>query len=133
LQGWFEAVQVNSIEATVNSILREWRDLWPGGLRKEEYSTLNLMALCRQSPLGYNHARCQDCRHRELVGAPQSAIGEKSAQRPRPACQKCGGSDWKYKRFKNCPDRPSGADKKILLSFIAQGLNRFSLYPPDSG
>lgn len=404
MQGWFEAVQVNSIEATVNSILREWRDLWPGGLRKEEYSTLNLMALCRQGPLGYNHARCQDCRHREwyasscgnrhcpnclgprqaewsqkvcerlpdcphfhvvftvpeqlhdffeanykiaadilfgaatetlklfqknnwrmesgflavlhtwgralnwhphlhvlvsaggrnlstgrwhqarpdylfpvrsmsrvfgaimlrrieelesrrdiswpeklatvesrrdwrlklagrnwnifsratlgntravvrylarytsriamsnqriksvdagertvsfeykdyrdgeqtkemtlpgavflrrlsrhlvprgfrrvryygllagakgrhreLVGAPQSAIGEKSAQRPRPACQKCGGSDWKYKRFKNCPDRPAGADKKILLSFIAQGLNRFSLYPPDSG
>jgi hypothetical protein len=259
-------VQVNSIEATVNSILREWRDLWPGGLREEEYSTLNLMALCRQGPLGYNLARCQDCRHREwyasscgnrhcpnclgprqaewsekvcgrlpdcahfhvvftvpeelhdffemnylarytsriamsnqrikrvdevertvsfdykdyrdegrtkemtmsgaaflwsfarhlvpksfrrvryfgllagakgrhreLAGAPQSAIGEKTPERPRPACQKCGGCHWKYMRWRHCLERAAQSTPGIAPRLAAVGENRFSLYPPDSG
>lgn len=72
-------------------------------------------------------------RFRELAGAPRSAIGEKSAQRLGPACQKCGGNDWKYKRYRNCPDRPPGADTKIALSLVPQGLDRFSLYHQDSG
>ena len=53
------------MEATVNGILREWRDLWPGGLSREQYSTLNLMAYCREGTLGYNYAICGDCRHLE--------------------------------------------------------------------
>jgi hypothetical protein len=53
------------MEATVNNILREWRDLWPGGLKEEQYSTLNLIAHCRQGTLGYNYAKCGTCRHRE--------------------------------------------------------------------
>ena len=47
------------MDTTVNAILREWRDLWPGGLEAEQYSTLNLMAQCRQGTLGYNRARCE--------------------------------------------------------------------------
>ena len=90
-------VQVNSIEATVNSILREWRDLWPGGLREEEYSTLNLMALCRQGPLGYNLARCQDCRHREWYA---SSCGNRH-------CPNCLGprqAEWSEKVCGRLPD-----------------------------
>lgn len=93
------AVQINSIEATVNSILREWRDLWPGGLRKEEYSTLNLMALCRQGPLGYNHARCQDCRHHEWYA---SSCGNRH-------CPNCLGprqAEWSEKVCQRMPDCP---------------------------
>jgi hypothetical protein len=93
------AVQVNSIEATVNSILREWRDLWPGGLREEEYSTLNLLALCRQGPLGYNHARCEDCRHREWYA---SSCGNRH-------CPNCLGprqAEWSEKVCQRLPDCP---------------------------
>jgi hypothetical protein len=92
-------VQVNSIKATVNSILREWRDLWPGGLRKEEYSTLNLMALCRQGPLGYNLARCQDCRHSEWFA---SSCGNRH-------CPNCLGprqAQWAEKVCNRLPDCP---------------------------
>ncbi len=92
-------VHVNSIEATVNSILREWRDLWPGGLREEEYSTLNLMALCRQGPLGYNLARCQDCRHREWF---PSSCGNRH-------CPNCLGprqAEWAEKVCNRLPDCP---------------------------
>jgi hypothetical protein len=92
-------VQVNSIEATVNSILREWRDLWPGGLRDEEYSTLNLMALCRQGPLGYNHARCQDCRNQEWY---PSSCGNRH-------CPNCLGprqAQWSEKVCGRLPDCP---------------------------
>jgi Putative transposase/Transposase zinc-binding domain len=93
------SVHVNSIEATVNSILREWRDLWPGGLQKEEYSTLNLMALCRQGPLGYNHARCQDCRHQEWYA---SSCGNRH-------CPNCLGprqAQWSEKVCERLPDCP---------------------------
>ena len=92
-------VQVNSIEATVNSILREWRDLWPGGWSAEEYSTLNLMALCRQGPLGYNHARCQDCRHQEWYA---SSCGNRH-------CPNCLGprqAEWSEKVCGRLPDCP---------------------------
>lgn len=92
-------VHVNSIEASVNSILREWRDLWPGGLREEEYSTLNLMALCRQGPLGYNHARCEDCRHQEWYA---SSCGNRH-------CPNCLGprqAEWSEKVCQRLPDCP---------------------------
>ncbi len=94
-----DAVHANSIEASVNSILREWRDLWPGGLREEEYSTLNLMALCRQGPLGYNHARCQDCRHQEWYA---SSCGNRH-------CPNCLGprqAEWSEKVCGRLPDCP---------------------------
>ncbi len=90
---------MNSIESTVNSILREWRDLWPGGLRREEYSTLNLLALCRQGPLGYNHARCEDCRHREWYA---SSCGNRH-------CPNCLGprqAEWSEKVCERLPDCP---------------------------
>ena len=41
--------------------MREWRDLWPGGLDAKGYSTLNLMAQCRRGPLGWNVACCGGC------------------------------------------------------------------------
>ena len=56
-----DTVHKDSIEATINDILREWRDLWPGGLGPREYSTLNLMGHCRGGKLGYNRAKCGDC------------------------------------------------------------------------
>lgn len=72
-------------------------------------------------------------RHRDLEGAPQAAIGEKAAIRPNPPCKKCGASEWKYQRFKNCPDHPARANAKIALSLIPNRLNRFSLCPADTG
>jgi hypothetical protein len=99
LPGWWDAVQGNSIKATVNDILREWRDLWPGGLGKEEYSTLNVMALCREGSLGFNHARCQDCRHREWYA---SSCGNRH-------CPNCLGprqAEWSEKVCERLPDCP---------------------------
>lgn len=72
-------------------------------------------------------------RHRELAGAPQAAIGEKSAQRPAPACRKCGETDWKHKRFKTLPHRAPVSHKEFVRSLATQGLDRFSLYPRPPG
>ena len=93
------AVHVNSIEATVNDILREWRDLWPGGLGEEEYSTLNLLAHCRHGELGFNHARCQHCRHGEWYA---SSCGDRH-------CPNCLGprqAEWSEKVCQRLPDCP---------------------------
>lgn len=90
---------VNSIKATVNDILRGWRDLWPGGLRDEQYSTLNLMAHCRQGALGYNLAKCEDCRHREWYA---SSCGDRH-------CPNCLGprqAEWSEKVCGRLPDCP---------------------------
>lgn len=79
--------------------MREWRDLWPGGLREEEYSTLNLLALCRQGPLGFNHARCQDCRNQEWYA---SSCGNRH-------CPNCLGprqAQWSEKVCERLPDCP---------------------------
>lgn len=89
-----KAVHGNSINTTVNDILREWRDLWPGGLREEEYSTLNLLALCRQGALGFNRARCGDCRHQEWYASScgnrhcPNCLGPRQAQWSGKVCQK---------------------------------------------
>jgi hypothetical protein len=87
------------MNATVNDILREWRDLWPGGLREEEYSTLNLMALCRQGPLGYNHARCEDCRHQEWYA-------RSCGNRHCPNCLGPRQAQWSEKVCGQMPDCP---------------------------
>jgi Putative transposase/Transposase zinc-binding domain len=79
--------------------LREWRDLWPGGLSDEQYSTLNLMAYCREGSLGYNHARCQGCRHREWYA---SSCGDRH-------CPNCLGprqAEWSEKVCERIPDCP---------------------------
>lgn len=79
--------------------MRGWRDLWPGGLREEEYSTLNLLAFCRQGPLGYNHARCEDCWHREWFA---SSCGNRH-------CPNCLGprqAEWSEKVCGRLPDCP---------------------------
>ncbi|MCP5543407.1 MAG: transposase [Akkermansiaceae bacterium] len=68
-------------------------------------------------------------RHRELPGAPQSAIGEKAARRPRPACRKCGGCNWRYLKFFHVF---SGLSQAVAPSAPGE-LKRFSLGPPDTG
>jgi hypothetical protein len=61
LQGIAAGVHEDSIKTTLNEILRNWRELWPGGLREDPYSTLNLMAHCRAGSPGYNQAKCGGC------------------------------------------------------------------------
>lgn len=93
------AVHGNSIETTVNSILREWRDFWPGGLNASEYSTLNLMAHCREGALGYNQAQCSGCGHREWYA---SSCGDRH-------CPNCLGprqAQWSEQVCKRLPDCP---------------------------
>jgi hypothetical protein len=93
------AVQSNSIKATVNDILFNWRDLWPGGLGEREYSTLNLLAQCRRGPLGFNHVRCEDCRHDQWYA---SSCGNRH-------CPNCLGprqAEWSRKVCERLPDCP---------------------------
>lgn len=93
------SVYLNSIEKSVNSILREWRHLWPGGLSEEEYSTLNLMAHCRHGELGYNLAECGHCHHRQWYA---SSCGDRH-------CPKCLGprqAKWSEEVCRRLPDCP---------------------------
>lgn len=92
-------VQSNIIKATVNTILREWRDLWPGGLNEKDYSKLNLMAHCRHGTLGYNYAKCSGCGHREWYA---SSCGDRH-------CPNCLGSrqaKWAQNVCERLPDCP---------------------------
>jgi hypothetical protein len=85
------------MDTTVNAILREWRDLWPGGLEAEQYSTLNLMAQCRQGTLGYNRARCEKCHHVEWYA---SSCGDRH-------CPNCLGprqASWSSQVCERLPD-----------------------------
>ncbi len=88
---------MDSIEATVNSILREWRDLWPGGLREEQYSTLNLMAHCRHGELGYNYGECSSCKHREWFA---SSCGDRHC----PMCLGPRQAKWSQQTCERLPD-----------------------------
>jgi hypothetical protein len=72
-------------------------------------------------------------RHRELPQAPQTAISEKAPQRPRPACQKCGGCHWRYMRWRHCLQGATESPPGSAPRPAAVGENRFSLSPPDSG
>ena len=90
-------VQVNGMETSINAILREWRDLWPGGLEAGQYSTLNLMAQCRQGTLGYNRASCEKCRHVEWFAC---SCGDRH-------CPKCLGprqARWSSQVCQRLPD-----------------------------
>jgi hypothetical protein len=98
------------MEATVNGILREWRDLWPGGLSKEQYSTLNLMACCREGRLGYNRARCGDCRHLEIY---PSSCGDRH-------CPKCLGPRQAQWSAQVCSRLPDCAHFHVVFTLPAQ-------------
>lgn len=92
-------VQNNSMEATVNNILREWRDLWPGGLDERRYSTLNLLAHCREGTLGFNMARCGNCGHHEWY---PSSCGDRHC----PTCLGPRQAQWAEKVCERLPDCP---------------------------
>jgi len=127
LQGRLRAVHSNSINPTVNSILLNWRDLWPGGLDERAYSTLNLLALCRQGPLGFNHVRCEDCRHAEWFASSCGTV-----QPPR-GCAKCGSERCRILRLLCRPGETRAATAMALQLVASQGRGRYSLVPPDSG
>ncbi len=57
-------------ETTLNRLLLENRDRWPGGLGERQYSVLNLIAHCRTEVLGRVAYGCGDCGHVEA--APRS-------------------------------------------------------------
>lgn len=99
MHGVSEGVHKDTIKATLNEILRNWRDLWPGGLREEQYSTLNLMAHCREGTLGYNQAQCDGCQQREWYA---SSCGDRH-------CPNCLGprqAEWSEKVCGRLPDCP---------------------------
>ncbi len=90
---------MNSMQATVNDILREWRHLWPGGLTERGYSTLNLMAHCRHGELGFNRAECGQCHHSEWYA---SSCGDRHC----PSCLGPRQAKWSEQvceRLPNCP------------------------------
>jgi len=90
---------MNSMQATVNDIVREWRHLWPGGLETRDYSVLNLMAHCRHGELGFNRAECQGCHHQEWY---PSSCGDRH-------CPQCLGprqAKWSEQVCERLPDCP---------------------------
>lgn len=79
--------------------MRECRDLWPGGLDERKYSTLNLMAHCREGSLGFNQAKCRGCERREWYA---SSCGDRH-------CPNCLGprqGQWAEKVCQRLPDCP---------------------------
>lgn len=99
MRGIANSVHANSIKATVNDILREWRDLWPGGLEEKEYSKLNLMAHCREGTLGYNYAACDRCHHKEWYA---SSCGDRHC----PMCLGARQAKWSQQVCERLPDCP---------------------------
>lgn len=79
--------------------MRVWRDLWPGGLSEEEYSTLNYIAHCRHGELGYNAAQCADCHDVEWFA---SSCGNRHC----PGCLGPRQAQWSKKVCERLPDCP---------------------------
>lgn len=73
--------------------------MWPGGLEREEYSTLNLLAHCRHGELGYNHARCSDCHHGQWYA---SSCGDRHC----PCCLLPRQAQWSQAVCERLPDCP---------------------------
>lgn len=89
----------HDIKAEVNTILRVWRHLWPGGLGEAEYSKLNLIAHCRHGELGSNRATCRDCHAQQWFA---SSCGDRH-------CPKCLGprqAKWSQEVCGRLPDCP---------------------------
>lgn len=90
---------MNSMLASVNDVLREWRHLWPGGLGERDYSTLNLIAHCRHGELGFNRAECDGCHRQEWY---PSSCGDRH-------CPQCLGprqAKWSEQVCDRLPDCP---------------------------
>lgn len=79
--------------------MREWRDLWPGGLSEEAYSTLNYIAHCRHGELGFNAARCADCNGTEWFA---SSCGNRHC----PGCLGPRQAQWSEQVCDRLPDCP---------------------------
>lgn len=79
--------------------MREWRDLWPGGLKDEEYSTLNYIAHCRHGELGFNAAQCQRCLDTQWFA---SSCGNRHC----PGCLGPRQAEWSEKVCERLPDCP---------------------------
>lgn len=86
-------------ELSVNRLLRDFRSQWPGGLSDSEYSTLNLIAHCRQGELGFNRAECSCCHRGEWY---PSSCGDRH-------CPRCLGprqAAWSEAVCERLPDCP---------------------------
>ena len=79
--------------------MREWRDLWPGGLSEEEYSTLNYIAHCRHGELGFNAAKCETCHDVQWYA---SSCGNRHC----PGCLGPRQAQWSKKVCERLPDCP---------------------------
>lgn len=90
---------MGDVEASVNTLLQHFRHCWPGGLTRDEYSTLNLLALCRTGGLGYNRAKCEGCKTEQWYG---SSCGDRH-------CPQCLGprqANWSERMCARLPDCP---------------------------
>ena len=79
--------------------MKEWRELWPGGLDARSYSTLNRLGMCRGGGLGYNRARCGGCGGEEWFA---SSCGDRH-------CPNCLGprqAQWSEQVCSRLPDCP---------------------------
>ena len=105
------------METSINAMLREWRDLWPGGLEVEQYSTLNLIAQCRQGTLGYNRACCEKCQHVEWFAC---SCGDRH-------CPKCLGPRQAQWSSQVCERLPDCAHFHLVFTLPAQMHEFFKL------
>ena len=80
-------------------VLKEWRDLWPGGLDTRQYSALNLMANCRDGGLGYNFAECTSCESKQWYA---SSCGDRHC----PNCHGARQARWSRQVCERLPDCP---------------------------
>lgn len=82
---------------TLNDLLRDHRDWWPGGLTAHQYSTLNVIAHCRSGVLGYVESRCDGCSYTQV--APKSC-----GNRHCPLCMRGKQWEWAQKVCQRLPD-----------------------------
>jgi len=134
--------RIKHIDRKQRTVGFEYKDHRDGGRTKEKTmpGAVFLRSFARHLvPRGFRRVRYYGLlagtkgRHRGLPGSPQSSIGEKGVTRPRPACAHCGGCQWGYTRFHKHLERAGGPGPGPAIHLAAQGENRFSLVPPDSG
>lgn len=120
--------RIKRIDEEQRTVSFDWKDYKDGGQTKEMTmaGATFLRAFIRHMvPKGFRRIRYYGL----LAGAPQAAIWEKAAQRPRPACPRCGCCEWLYLRFFHVP---GGISQAFVTPTPEEG-NRFSLCRLDTG
>lgn len=134
--------RIKSVDEAARTVCFEYKDYRDEGVTKE--MTMGGAAFLRSFarhlvPRSFRRVRYYGLlagtrnRHQTLSGAPAKTIGERTVCSAGHPCKNCGGSRWRYTRWRHSLDKTAQSTIRSINCLAAVGENRFSLLMPDTG